>query len=101
MKRLLGPLALVLLGSAPLSAGQAPAAEPERAGPAPAGRFESLGIPVRVGGLMGCVVGPDGRGGEALYFNFNQTSGKLFLVQVDPETGEARQFNAPQGPGAW
>ena len=66
-----------------------------------AGKFESLGIPVRVGGLMGCVVGPNGRGGEALYFNFNQISGKLFLVQVDPDTGEARQFNAPEGPGAW
>ncbi len=65
------------------------------------GRFESLGIPVRVGGLMGCVVGPNGRGGEALYYNFNQLSGKLFLVQVDPDTGEARQFNAPEGPGAW
>lgn len=66
-----------------------------------AGKFESLGIPVRKGGLMGCIVGPNGRGGEALYFNFNQISGKLFLVQVNPDTGEARQFNAPQGPGAW
>lgn len=66
-----------------------------------AAQFESLGIPVRVGGLMGCVVGPNGKGGEALYFNFNQISGKLFLVQVDPDTGEARQFNAPEGPGAW
>ncbi len=65
------------------------------------GRFESLGIPVRVGGLMGCIVGPNGKGGEALYFNFNQISGRLFLVQVDPDTGEARQFDAPQGPGAW
>ena len=65
------------------------------------GKFESLGIPVRKGGLMGCIVAPNGRGGEALYFNFNQISGKLFLVQVDPDTGEARQFNAPQGPGAW
>lgn len=65
------------------------------------GQFESLGIPVRVGGLMGCVVGPDGRGGEALYFNFNQTGGKLFLVQVNPDTGEARQFDAPAGAGAW
>lgn len=63
--------------------------------------FESLGIPVRAGGLMGCLVGPDGRGGEALYFNFNQLSGKLFLVQVDPDTGEARQYDAPDGPGAW
>lgn len=66
-----------------------------------AGEFESLGIPVRKGGLRGCVVGPDGRGGEALYFNFNQISGKLFLVQVDPDTGAARQFDAPEGPGAW
>src|SRR2546429_125315 len=65
------------------------------------GRFKSLGIPVRKGGLMGCIAGPDGRGGEALYFNFNQLSGLLFLVQVDPDTGQARQFNAPQGPGAW
>lgn len=65
------------------------------------GKFESLGIPVRKGGLMGCILGPNGRGGEALYFNFNQISGRLFLVQVDPDTGAARQFNAPQGPGAW
>jgi streptogramin lyase len=65
------------------------------------GNFERLGIPVRKGGLMGCIVGPDGKGGELLYFNFNQLSGLLFLVQVNPETGEARQFNATQGPGAW
>jgi streptogramin lyase len=65
------------------------------------GKFESLGIPVRKGGLMGCIVGPNGRGGEALYFNFNQIGGRLFLVQVDPDSGEAKQFNAPQGPGAW
>jgi len=50
---------------------------------------------------MGCITGPNGRGGEALYFNFNQLSSHLFLVQVDPETGEARQINAPKGPGAW
>lgn len=73
----------------------ATAAEPDQ------GRFESLGIPVRVGGLMGCIVGPNGRGGEALYFNFNQAGAPLFLVQVDPDTCEARQFNSPEGPGAW
>ncbi len=65
------------------------------------GVFESLGAPVRVGGLMGCIIGPNGHGGDALYFNFNQTGGRLFLVQVDPATGEAHQFNAPEGPGAW
>lgn len=72
-----------------------------RAGAADEGKFESLGIPVRVGGLMGCVAGPDGHGGEALYFNMNQTAGALFLVQVNPDTGEAKQFNAGKGPGAW
>ena len=61
------------------------AAQPE------GGRFESLGIPVRVGGLMGCIVGPNGRGGEALYFNLNQAAAPLFLVQVDPDTGEAQR----------
>src|SRR5881397_719773 len=66
-----------------------------------AGPFETLGVPVRKGGLMGCLVGPNGRGGEALYFNFNQAAAPLFLVQVDPDTGRPRQFNAPQGPGAW
>ena len=71
------------------------------AAPTEASRFESLGIPVRKAGLMGCIVGPNGHGGDALYFNFNQISGLLFLVQVDPDTGEAHQFNAPQGPGAW
>lgn len=65
------------------------------------GKFESLGIPIRVGGLMGCIIGSDGHGGEALYFNLNQAAAPLFLVQVNPDTGEARQFNAPQGPGAW
>ncbi len=67
----------------------------------PADGFEQLGIPVRMGGLMGCIVGPNGKGGEALYFNFNQLDATLFLVQVDPDTGEARQWEAPQGPGAW
>jgi streptogramin lyase len=71
------------------------------AGATDGGRFEPLGVPVRTGGLMGCIVGPDGLGGESLYFNFNQTGGKLFLVQVNPDTGEARQFNTPEGPGAW
>ncbi|MSU59334.1 MAG: hypothetical protein EXS35_14385 [Pedosphaera sp.] len=54
-----------------------------------------------MGGLMGCIVGPDGHGGEALYFNMNQTAGALFLVRVNPDTGEAKQFNAEKGPGAW
>jgi streptogramin lyase len=64
-------------------------------------RFESLGIPVHMGGLMGCIAGPNGRGGEALYYNLDQTGGRMLLIQVDPDTGAARQFTAPKGPGAW
>ncbi len=64
--------------------------------------FEDLGIPVTKAGLMGYIVGPDEHGETTkLYFNFNQDGAPLFLVQVDPQTGEARQFNAPKGPGAW
>jgi len=64
--------------------------------------FENLGVPVRKAGLMGCIVGPDATGERRLlYFNFNQIGGKLFLGVVDPESGEVRQYNSPEGPGAW
>jgi outer membrane protein assembly factor BamB len=67
-----------------------------------AGRFEDLGIPVRKAGLKGCIVGPDATGQrDLLYFNFNQAGAPLFLVAVDPDTGEAKQYGAPEGPGAW
>jgi hypothetical protein len=70
--------------------------------PCHAGTFEDLGVPVVKAGLMGAIVGPDERGEMTrLYFNFNQNGAPLFLVQVNPETGEARQFNSPAGPGAW
>jgi hypothetical protein len=65
--------------------------------------FQDLGIPVKKAGLMGSIVGPDETGEmNKLYFNFNQAGAPLFLVQVDPESGEQKQFGAPHGcPGAW
>jgi outer membrane protein assembly factor BamB len=70
--------------------------------PAAAGKFEDLGIPIRKAGTMGFIVGPDKSGTQdLLYCNFNQDGGTLFLVVVDPDTGEAHQYNAPEGPGAW
>jgi len=69
---------------------------------AASGTFEDLGIPVRKAGLMGAIAGPDATGKKRLlYFNFNQSGAPLFLVVVDPDTGETHQYNAPQGPGAW
>ena len=66
-----------------------------------AGEFTDLGIPVKRGMVIGKMVGPDAKGEMTkLYFNFNQ-DGPLFLVQVDPVTGETKQFNAEQGRGAW
>lgn len=71
--------------------------------PATAGSFEDLGIPVVKAGLMGSMVGPDATGANTmLYFNFNQEGAPMFIVQVDPETGQARQFSAPAGHfGGW
>ena len=68
-----------------------------------AGEFQDLGIPVTKAGLMGAMVGPDARGENTrLYFNFNQSGAPMFIVQVDPSTGEAKQYNAPPGnPGGW
>ncbi|MCK4590259.1 MAG: hypothetical protein KAT86_00795 [Candidatus Latescibacteria bacterium] len=67
-----------------------------------AAEFQNLGIPVKKAGLMGSLVGPDENGElTRLYFNFNQNGAPLFLMQVDPESGAARQLNAPKGPGAW
>lgn len=64
--------------------------------------FESLGVPVTKAMLMATAVGPDPTGTkEWLYFDFAQTGATLFLVAVDPDTGESHQFKAPVGPGAW
>ncbi|MCC6444220.1 MAG: hypothetical protein IT210_12300 [Armatimonadetes bacterium] len=66
------------------------------------GTFEDLGVPVIRAGSMGCLIGPDPTGTkEWIYFNFNQQAAPLFIVAVDPETQEWRQYNAPEGPGAW
>lgn len=69
---------------------------------APSGRFEDLGIPIRKAGFKGCIVAPDRTGEkDILYFNFNQTGDRLFLLAVDPDTGNTSQYLAPEGPGAW
>ncbi|KPJ63597.1 hypothetical protein AMK68_03550 [candidate division KD3-62 bacterium DG_56] len=47
-------------------------------------------------------MGPDATGERnLLYFSFNQAGAPLFLVAVDPDTGDAKQYGAPEGPGAW
>lgn len=64
--------------------------------------FEDLGVPVKRAGFRGCLVAPDASGKkDLLYFNFNQIGGRLFLLSIDPDTGESHQYEAPEGPGAW
>ena len=66
------------------------------------GPFEDLGVPITKAMLMGTIVGPDATGQkELLYFNFAQTGATLFLVTVNPDSGETHQYKAPVGPGAW
>jgi len=59
-----------------------------------AGEFVDLGIPVVRAMVLGKMVGPDQDGEmNKLYFDFNQ-DGPLFIVQVDPVSGESKQYNA-------
>ena len=69
--------------------------------PVQAGQFHKLGIPVKSVMVMGSEVGVDETGREVIYFNCSQAGSKLFLLQVDPQSGRSRQFNAPMGEGAW
>ncbi len=64
-------------------------------------KFEDLGIPITKAGYKGCLVAPDASGKDLLYFNFNQSGDRLFILSVDPDTGETEQHMAPEGPGAW
>lgn len=71
--------------------------------PAGAMTFEKVGTPVRETGILGWCVGPGPTGRETcVYVSHNQNAGELFLVRVDTETGEAKQFASPVNePGAW
>jgi hypothetical protein len=55
----------------------------------------------KVSSIMGAVVGVDEITNNVIYFNCAQPGNRLFLLQVKPDTGQARQFAAPVGEGAW
>ena len=62
-----------------------------------AGQFEILGVPVKSVLIMGAVVGVDEKTNEVIYFNCAQPGNRLFLLQVNPDTGRSRQFAARVG----
>jgi outer membrane protein assembly factor BamB len=65
---------------------------------------QDLGIPVREAIIWGAYVGP-GKTGEmdTIYLSFGQYNAPLFLLAVNPDTGQIRQFNGPLSSemGSW
>ena len=66
--------------------------------------FRDLGIPVREAICWGVYSGPGKTGNrDTLYLSFGQYNAPLFLLGVNPDTGETRQFNGPLSSemGSW
>lgn len=66
--------------------------------------FRDLGIPVRDAICWGVYSGPGKTGNrDTLYLSFGQYNASLFLLAVNPDTGETRQFNGPLSSemGSW
>lgn len=88
-----------LLSGTVLGAAAADAAPSE----APArGRFVDLGVPVTRAAVYKRTLGPDAQGDTTMiYAVFTQNAAPIFLVQIDPVSGTARQFNAARGTHPW
>ena len=66
--------------------------------------FLDLGIPVKEAIVWGAHVGPGKTGTrDTIYLSFGQYKAPLFLLAVNPDTGEMRQFNGPLSSemGSW
>ena len=72
--------------------------------PGPSFAQKDLGIPVSEAMIWGTYAGP-GKTGilDTIYISFGQYNAPLFLLAVNPDTGEIKQFNAPLSSemGAW
>jgi len=65
---------------------------------------QDLGIPVREAMFWGAYVGPGKTGKmDTIYLSFGQYKAPLFLLAVNPDTGQVRQFNGPLSSemGSW
>lgn len=66
------------------------------------GKFVDLGIPVLRAAVYTRTLGPDEHGEMTrIYAIFTQDAAPVFLVQIDPDTGTSKQFNAPIGTHPW
>jgi len=66
--------------------------------------FRDVGVPVKEAVCWGAYLGP-GKTGErnTIYLSFGQYNAPLFLLAVNPDTGEMRQFKGPLSSemGSW
>jgi len=72
--------------------------------PAASSPFRDLGQPVKEAICWGAHVGPGATGHtDTVYLSFAQYDAPLFLLAVNPDTGETRQFNGPLSSemGSW
>jgi len=74
--------------------------------PVPSTSFaqKDLGVPVKEPIIWGAYAGPGKTGVlDTIYLSFSQYNAPLFLLAVNPDTGQMRQFNGPLSSemGAW
>jgi len=53
-----------------------------------------IGVPVRSVNWVRLAAGRDGRGKPCIYATMGQNAQNLFVLQIDPESGDCRQFTA-------
>jgi hypothetical protein len=73
-------------------------------GPSPSFAQKDLGVPVSEPIIWGAYVGPGKTGAlDTIYLSFGQYNAPLFLLAVNPDTGQMRQFNGPLSSemGSW
>jgi outer membrane protein assembly factor BamB len=72
--------------------------------PSPLIAQRDLGVPVSEPIIWGAYAGPGKTGAlDTIYLSFSQYNAPLFLLAVNPDTGQMRQFNGPLSSemGAW
>ncbi len=55
---------------------------------------EEIGVPVRSVSWVKLQPGRDGQGKSVIYATMGQVGGELFLLQINPQTGEFKQFQS-------
>jgi hypothetical protein len=65
------------------------------AAPAPVAKLRDLGVPVKGVNWVKLIPGLDASGRECLYATMGQTAQNFFVLQINPQTGEFKQYVSP------